>query len=341
MTGEELAKLLGSWGQPAFRARQIREFLFRKGVAGYEQMTSLPKALRTRLAAEAPLYELEPVGAQTGDEAAKWLWKARDGELLESVQIRAPGRLTSCLSSQVGCPIGCVFCATGRSGFERNLQAHEMLEQFLRMWGGSGERSSHVVFMGMGEPLLNYEQVLAAVRALNAPLPEGCGIAARRITLSTVGIAPGIRRLAGEELQLELAVSLHAPDDQTRRKLIPAARRHSIAEVMSAAREFSRRTGRLVTYEYVLLANVNDSPAQARQLAALLRDHPCKVNLIPFNHVQDAAFERPGQEAQERFRKTLAQSGVAVTIRCSKGGRIAAACGQLRRRQQGQRPVGS
>jgi len=216
-----------------------------------------------------------------------------------------------------------------------------MLEQFLQMWGRSGERSSHVVFMGMGEPLLNYEQVLSAVRALNSPPPDGCGIAARRITISTVGIAPGMRRLAGEEMQLELAVSLHAPDDRTRRELIPAARRYSIAEVMSAAREFSRRTGRLVTYEYVLLAGVNDSQAQARRLAALLRDHPCKVNLIPFNAVQDAAFERPGQEAQEGFRRVLAESGVAVTIRYSKGGRIAAACGQLRRRQQEQRSVGS
>ena len=339
LSGDELAALFKGLGEPAFRATQLREFLFRKGIADLDQVTNLSKALRAKLAAVAPLYDLEFVESHAGDDAVKWLWRARDGALIESVQIRVPGRLTSCLSSQVGCAMGCAFCATGLSGFERHLKSHEILEQYLQMWGRSAEHSTHVVFMGMGEPLHNYDEVLAAVRVLNAPPPNGVGIGARRITISTVGLAPGIRKLAGEKLQLELAISLHAPDDETRRKLIPASRRYPIAEVMDAVREFSRRARRLVTYEYVLLAGVNDSPEQARELGGLLQDHPCKVNLIPYNAVEGTAYRRPAAEDQERFQRALEKFGLSVTIRNSKGRSIAAACGQLRRRrQEGLRP---
>lgn len=333
LTEDELAALFKKLGEPAFRATQIREFLLRKGVASYEGVTNLSKKLRERLNVEAPLYELEHVRTSEGDDASKWLWKARDGALIESVQIRVPNRLTSCLSSQVGCAMGCVFCATGLGGFERHLLAHEILEQYLQMWGRSGAHSTHVVFMGMGEPLHNYDEVLKAVRILNAPPPKGCGIGARRITISTVGIPPGIRRLADEKLQLELAVSLHAPDDETRAKLIPVAKRHPIREVMDAVREFSRKARRIVTYEYTLLAGVNDSVAQARDLAGLLQDHPCKANLIPFNPVEGSAFERPALEAQERFKAILEKAHIPTTIRYSKGKSVDAACGQLRRRQ--------
>lgn len=332
MTEDELAALFKSWGEPAFRATQLREFLFRKGVATYEGVTNISKKLRERLAAEAPLYELEHAGSSTGDDANKWLWKARDGALIESVQIRVPGRLTSCLSSQVGCAMGCVFCATGLSGFERHLRANEILDEYLQMWGRSGEHSSHVVFMGMGEPLHNYDEVIKAIRVLNAPPPKGCGIGARRITISTVGIPPGIRRLAGEQLQLELAVSLHAPDDETRARLIPVAKRFPIKEVMDSVHEFSRKTRRMVTYEYVLLAGVNDSEAQARDLGGLLQDHPCKANLIPFNAVDGVPYKRPEIEAQERFKAILERFHVPTTIRFSKGRSVDAACGQLRRR---------
>jgi len=330
---DELAALFKRWGEPAFRATQLREFLFRKGVASYEGITNISKKLRERLSAEAPLYELAFVRTSIGDDATKWLWKAHDGALIESVQIRVPGRLTSCLSSQVGCAMGCVFCATGLSGFERHLKAHEILEQFLQMWGRSSEHSSHVVFMGMGEPLHNYDEVIQAIRSLNAPPPKGCGIGARRITVSTVGIPPGIRRLAGEQMQIELAVSLHAPDDTTRAKLIPMSRRHPIREVMDAVHEYSRKTRRIVTYEYTLLAGVNDSEAQAHDLAGLLQDHPCKVNLIPYNPVAGVTFQRPELAAQERFKAILEKAHLPTTIRFSKGRAVDAACGQLRRQQ--------
>ncbi|MCY3019636.1 MAG: 23S rRNA (adenine(2503)-C(2))-methyltransferase RlmN [Planctomycetota bacterium] len=335
MSAEELAALFKSWGEPAFRATQLRDFVFRQGVASYEQVTNLSKELRQRLSREAPLYELAPVETSAGDEATKWLWRAGDGALIESVQIRAPERVTSCLSSQVGCAMGCAFCATGSSGFERNLQAHEIVEQYLQMWGRSTTRSSHVVFMGMGEPLLNYDAVLAAVRTLNSPPPQGAGIAARRITLSTIGIVPGILRLATEKLQVELAVSLHAPDEETRGQLIPAAKRYPIRDIMAAVEEFSRRARRLVTYEYVLLAGVNDSPEQAGELIGLLQTHPCKANLIPFNPVAGCAYQRPALKDQERFKAILEKAHIPTTIRYSKGGSIDAACGQLRRRVAG------
>jgi 23S rRNA (adenine2503-C2)-methyltransferase len=337
LSADELAALFKSLGEPAFRSTQLREFLFRKGIATLDQVTNLSKTLRGRLAAAAPLYELAFEQNNTGDDAVKWLWRARDGALIESVQIRVPDRLTSCLSSQVGCPMGCVFCATGQSGFERNLARHEIVEQYLQMWGRSGEHSTHIVFMGMGEPLQNYEEVLAAIRVLNAAPPNGTGIGARRITVSTVGLPPAILRLAGEKLQLELAISLHAPDDETRKRLIPAARRYPIVEVMAAVREFSRRTHRFVTYEYVLLAGVNDATEQARELGGLLQDHPCKVNLIPYNEVEGTSFRRPEIEAQERFKAALEHFGLPVTIRNSKGRSVAAACGQLRR--QASRPA--
>jgi len=334
LDADELAALFKSWGEPAFRATQLLDFYCRKGVAGYEQVTNLSKALRERLAREAPLYELELREKSAGDEATKWLWRAADGALLESVQISSPDHNTSCLSSQVGCALGCVFCATGRSGFERDLRAYEILEQYLQMWARSNLRTSHVVFMGMGEPLLNYDAVLAAVRRLNAPPPRGLGIAARRITISTVGIPQAMRRLATEKLQLELAVSLHGPDEATRRRLIPAAKRFAIAEIMDAALEYSGKTRRLVTYEYVLLEGINDSPGQAGDLVGLLQTHPCKVNLIPFNRVAGCDYRRPARAIQERFRGILEKAGIPATIRFSKGDKVDAACGQLRRQAQ-------
>lgn len=331
LSDAELRTIFESMREPVFRSKQLRDFLYTKGVPSYEVMTSLSKDLRAKLEVVAPLYELKLAKKSDGDDATKWLWRCADGALVESVQIRVPDRLTSCLSSQVGCAMGCVFCATGLSGFERHLKAHEILEQYLQMWAQSGLRSSHVVFMGMGEPLHNYDEVLATVRALNAPTPTGVGIAARRITISTVGIAPGIRRLADEKLQIELAISLHAPDEETRQQLIPVSKRYPITEVMDAVEEFSAKTRRMVTYEYVLLAGVNDSVMQANQLARLLRTHPCKCNLIPFNPVSDSGYSRPSIEAQEAFKEILERARIPTTIRFSKGRQVDAACGQLRR----------
>ncbi len=332
LSEDQLVVLFKKHKEPAFRATQLREFVFRRGVDSYEGVTNLSKALREKLKVEAPLYELEQAGDSEGDDATKWLWKAADGALIESVQIRTPDRTTSCLSSQVGCAMGCVFCATGLSGFDRHLKAHEIVEQFLLMRTKSGNASSHIVFMGMGEPLHNYDEVLAAVRLLNDPPPKGAGIGARKITISTVGIVPGIRKLADEKRQIELAVSLHAPDEETRVKLIPASRRYPIREIMDAVEEYSQKTRRIITYEYVLLAGVNDKPEQAGELVALLQTHPCKVNLIPFNPVADSGFQRPSISAQERFRDILDRAHIPTTIRFSKGKKVDAACGQLRRR---------
>ncbi|MEI6234849.1 MAG: 23S rRNA (adenine(2503)-C(2))-methyltransferase RlmN [Planctomycetota bacterium] len=332
LTEDQLVVVFKRHKEPAFRATQLREFVFGRGVESYEGVTNLSKALREKLKVEAPMYELEQYGNSTGDDATKWLWKATDGALIESVQIRTPDRATSCLSSQVGCAMGCVFCATGLSGFERHLKAHEIVEQFLQMRAKSGISSSHVVFMGMGEPLHNYDEVMASIRLLNDPSPKGAGIGARKITISTVGIAPGIRKLAGENRQIELAVSLHAPDEETRIKLIPASKRYPIREIMDAVQEYSEKARRIVTYEYVLLAGVNDHAEQAGELVALLQTHPCKVNLIPFNPVTDSGFQRPSIEAQERFKNILDRAHIPTTIRFSKGKRVDAACGQLRRR---------
>ena len=331
MSEDELAALFKSYGEPAFRATQLREFVFRRGVPSYDGVTNLSKVLRAKLAETAPLYEMTVAGESEGDDATKWLWKARDGALIESVQIRTPDRVTSCLSSQVGCAMGCVFCATGLSGFERHLTYAEIIEQYLQMWARSGVHSSHIVFMGMGEPFHNYDEVMRAVRILNSPPPKGVGIGARKITISTVGIVPGIKALAQEKLQIELAISLHAPDEETRRKLIPVAKRHPIKDIMKAAEEFSRNTRRIVTYEYVLLAGVNDSSQQAGELVGLLQSHPCKVNLIPFNPVSDTGYARPTIDAQENFKGILERAHIPVTIRFSKGRKVDAACGQLRR----------
>ncbi|HYG74113.1 MAG TPA: 23S rRNA (adenine(2503)-C(2))-methyltransferase RlmN [Planctomycetota bacterium] len=332
LSDDELVALFKSLKEPAFRATQLRDFVFRQGVASFDQITNLSKSLREKLSQLAPLYELQAVETSEGDDATKWLWRAADGATIESVQIRTPDRVTTCLSSQVGCAMGCVFCATGLSGFERHLQAHEILEQYLQMWGRSGLHSSHVVFMGMGEPFHNYDEVLKTVRNLNSPPPKGCGIGARRITISTVGIVPGIRRMADEKLQIELAISLHAPDEPTRQKLIPVSRRYPIREIMDAVEEFSRKTRRIVTYEYVLLAGVNDSVEQAKELVGLLQTHPCKVNLIPFNPVSETGYQRPEIKAQEAFKSVLDKAHIPTTIRFSKGKRVDAACGQLRRR---------
>ena len=338
LSEDQLAALFKANKEPAFRATQLREFIFGRGVESYEGVTNLSKVLREKLKVIAPMYELEAAGKSDGDDATKWLWKAQDGALIESVQIRTPDRATSCLSSQVGCAMGCVFCATGLGGFERHLKAHEIVEQFLQMRARSGLASTHVVYMGMGEPLHNYDEVLASVRMLNDPSPKGAGIGARKITISTVGIVPGIRKLATEQRQIELAVSLHAPDEATRVKLIPAARRYPIREIMDAVVEYSEKARRIVTYEYVLLAGVNDHAEQAGELVALLQTHPCKVNLIPFNPVSDSGFQRPSLEAQERFKNILDRAHIPVTIRFSKGKRVDAACGQLRRRVLGAEP---
>jgi 23S rRNA (adenine2503-C2)-methyltransferase len=275
--------------------------------------------------------------AEEGTE--KVLLKLPDGECIEAVLMREEDRRTVCVSTQVGCPVGCAFCATGRMGFRRNLSAGEIALQvlfFVRKLKAEGDRVTHVVVMGMGEPLLNYDATLKAIRNLNHPW--GLNLGARRFTVSTVGIVPGILRLAREGLQLNLAISLHAPWDDLREELVPPAKRYSIAEIMEAAEEYVRATKRRITYEYVLLRGVNDSPTAARALAKLLKGKLAHVNIIPFNPAPGLPFRRPPPARVELFKRELLRQGIDVTVRYSRGVRIQAGCGQLRAAHLDARP---
>lgn len=335
----ELEARLEAAGEPRYRARQIRRWAYRELVRGYDDMTDLPAALRARLARDLPLGGVSEISfVRSGDGLTrKSLLRLGDGELVEAVLMLydprsdSRGRATACLSTQAGCAMGCVFCATGQAGFRRNLTAGEITAQAValarRLRHDEGRRLTNVVFMGMGEPLANYDETLKAIRTLNAA--DGFGIAARHITISTVGMAPGIRKLARERLQIGLAISLHAPADALRQRLIPTQRR-PLSELLAAAREYVAVTGRRVTFEYVVLAGVNDSVEDARRLGRLLRGLLCHVNLIPVNPTAEGAFGRPTRSRVLAFQRTVEALGVPCTVRVEKGVEIAAACGQLR-----------
>jgi 23S rRNA (adenine2503-C2)-methyltransferase len=336
----ELEQLVESMGQPAYRARQVWEWTFRRLAASYDEMSNVPATLRARLADELPFPELTTVAEQTSDDGLtrKRLIRLHDGRLIESVLMLydprsdSRGRATVCISSQAGCAMGCVFCATGQSGFERNLSTGEIVGQMVGFAREQAERRArpltNVVFMGMGEPMANYDAVMRAVRIINDP--AGIGLAARHITISTVGIVRGIRRLAAEPLQVGLAVSLHAPDQDLRERLIPTAHRFTLPEIVDACRSYVEKTGRRVTFEYCLVAGQNDAPAQARLLADLLRGLLCHVNLIPVNPTDDATIRRPARARSLAFQRALAERGIPCTVRAERGVEIAAACGQLR-----------
>lgn len=325
----ELEEIARSHGLPAYRGRQIARWLYRRGSA-LEAMTDLPAATRTALAGE---FEsgLRTVAHRevAADGTTKYLVRAADGELVECVHLPYADRVSVCLSSQVGCAAGCTFCATALGGFSRNLTAGEIAGQFVAMQADRPDRRvSHAVYMGMGEPLLNYDNVLASVRLLT----EEIGLSARGVTLSTVGVVPGILRLAGEAIPLTLALSLHAPDDALRERLVPTARKWKLDQILAACGEYHARTGRNLTFEYLLLADVNDRPEQARALADRIQGLPGNVNLIPFNHVETpAGFRRPAPERVRAFREALAGAGRPTTQRMERGHAVSAACGQLRR----------
>ncbi|MHC4249858.1 MAG: dual-specificity RNA methyltransferase RlmN, partial [Planctomycetota bacterium] len=333
---EALVKELG--GKP-YRAKQLLHSAWRSGARTFDEMTALPAAFRRALADEIAPRALAPAGELVSADnlTIKRLHRTWDGHEIESVWMAVPARegskrrLTVCISSQIGCAFGCAFCASGKGGLVRGLRAAEIAEQAVAPDGG---RPSHVVIMGMGEPLANYDEVLAAIRILNAPW--GPGIGARRITVSTIGVVSGIRRLAGEGLELELAISLHAPNDDVRKVLCPRAP-STVAEIVRAARHWARKTKRLVTFEYALASGVNDSPAQARELAKLIGDLPAKVNLIPLNPVEGSGLAPSPRGEVRRFRDALASGGVNVTVRRERGADVDAACGQLRWRRLGGR----
>lgn len=337
----DLAHLLADWGEPDFRLRQIADWKYRKLAVGFEDMRNLPLPLRQRLAAEASFSTLDPIDeAQSADGATtKVLHQLDDGQLIEAVLMRQRGahehaqRNTVCVSSQAGCKMRCSFCATGHGGWRRDLSPDEIVDQVLhfgRVLKNEGQRVTNVVFMGMGEPLDNYDNVLAAVRLLNDP--AGFGLGARNVTVSTCGLVPEIKRLAAEPVQVNLAVSLAATTDDRRDELIPVNRRWPLHELLATCDDYARRTSRRVTYEYVLIAGVNDSVEEAQRMARLLRDRLAHVNLIPLNPVEGDAYQRPAEPSIRRFEDVLRQARVPVTVRYSKGTDIVAGCGQLRAR---------
>jgi len=342
LTLEELEAFARAQGEPAYRGRQLARWLYQGGVAAFAEMTDLPAALRRRLAERARVLTLHPATAVSADDGdtVKYLVPLDDGGSVEAVFMRyADGRRSVCISTQVGCGMGCTFCATALAGFGRNLSAAEILDQVLLVQRVQRTRLTNVVFMGMGEPLANYAATVRALRVLNAPW--GLGIGMRHLTLSTVGLAPQIRSLAAERLPLTLAVSLHAPDDELRSTLVPVNRRWPIAELLQASGDYVRQTGRRVSFEYVLLEGVNDSPEQAAALGRLLTaaahqigERPASawhVNLIPWNPVYGVQYRRPGRSRVEAFVSMLERAGVPATVRLERGVEIAAACGQLQR----------
>jgi len=386
-TAEELEGQFRAWGQPAYRVKQLLEWLYAHRTTRWEGMTNLPRPLRDELQRHYSLTVLELVRKQGArDTTQKFLWRLSDGALIESVLIPASPALygapsdrhTLCVSTQVGCAYGCKFCASGLAGWKRNLAVEEMVEQVLAVerWNGEEVQSlkskvqsqepgtgsqdressirddalairhhvspvpetstlssqprlvSNLVIMGMGEPLANYENLLKALRILNAPW--GGGIGARKMTVSTSGLAPQIRKLAEEPLQFRLAVSLHGATDETRSRIMPVNRKYPLRELTSACEYYQQKKGRMITFEYVLMAGINDGLDQVKPLAGLARRLKAKVNLIPYNQVEGLPWERPTEEAQEAFLRALEKQKVSATLRREKGGDIDAACGQLR-----------
>jgi 23S rRNA (adenine2503-C2)-methyltransferase len=341
----DLERLLTAWGQPSFRARQVFRQLYRQLADDPRQMSDLPLALRERLAAEARLDKLQLEREQVADGGLtrKALWRIEGGAVLETVLMVYEDRSTVCVSTQAGCAMGCVFCATGKLGLLRNVSSGEIVAQVVwanrelrRLTGGGprGERISNIVFMGMGEPLANYDRWWAAVETLHEP--QGMNMGARTMTVSTVGLVPGIRRLAEERLPINLAISLHAPDDELRSALMPVNKRYPIAELLAATRDYIDRTHRRVSFEYVLLQGRNDSPAQGAALARLLRTagrggQPllCHVNLIPWNPVPGMPLGRSERQRVLAFQEELLREHIPCTVRVERGMEIAAACGQL------------
>jgi 23S rRNA (adenine2503-C2)-methyltransferase len=334
LTREELRAVVASEGEPSYRADQLADWLYGRGIRTLDEMTTLPLALRHRLGIAHDVGRSRILARQqAGDGTLKLLLELHDGERIETVGLPYADRVSCCVSTQVGCSVGCVFCATGMGGFVRNLTAGEIVEQVITVQqelraAASDSRVDHVALMGMGEPLLNYEATLKAVRLLNSEV----GIAMRNLTVSTAGFLPGISRLAREKLQLTLAVSLHAATDDVRATLMPGAARWSVAEVVAASRDYVKTTGRRVTFEYCLIDRVNDDSVDAERLAALLRGVNCHVNLIPLNTVAGLPYRSPSRERILAFRAVLQAAGIEVTQRAERGSDIHAACGQLRRR---------
>ena len=334
---DELQAKLEALAQPAYRAGQIAEWLYQKRASSFDEMTDLPQTLRSQLAEHFTLGKIEIVRVLgSRDTTRKFLFRLSDGNLIESVLIPASpalygsrsDRRTICVSTQVGCAYGCKFCASGLDGFSRNLLANEVVDQIIAVEREGGEKVDNIVFMGMGEPLANLGNLMRAIRIINAPW--GLGIGARHITLSTSGLAPQIKKLADEPLQIRLAISLHGATDDVRNQIMPINRRYNLETLLAACDYYAAHKKQRLTFEYILIADVNDAEDQAHLLAKHARRLSAKVNLIPYNTVVGLPWSRPPENRQEKFLSILRKHGVAATLRREKGHDIEAACGQLR-----------
>jgi len=326
---DDLTAWVQEHGQPGYRGKQLHQWLYQQGARSLSEISVFPKAWRAEMA-DYPVGRSQiHYRSEAPDGTIKFLLQQADGQIIEAVGMPTAKRLTVCVSSQVGCPMACDFCATGKGGFRRNLETHEIVDQVLTVQEEFGERVSHIVFMGMGEPLLNTENVLRAVRVLN----QDVGISQRNMTLSTVGIPGRIRQLADHHLQLTLAISLHASNQATREQLIPSATPYPMKSLLAECRDYVKETGRRVSFEYILLAGLNDKPEHAEELAAHLRGFQSHVNLIPYNPISEVDYQRPDEIRIQRFVKTLKDRHIAVSVRYSRGLEADAACGQLRASQ--------
>ncbi|MGC1308353.1 MAG: 23S rRNA (adenine(2503)-C(2))-methyltransferase RlmN [Phormidesmis sp.] len=313
-------------GQSAYRGKQLHQWIYQKGIRSLDEVTVFSKQWRSQ-AKDFPIGRSHlHYRSESPDGTIKYLLRLTDGHIIEAVGIPSDKRLTVCVSSQIGCPMGCDFCATGKGGFARNLETYEIVDQVLSVQEDFGRRVSNIVFMGMGEPLLNTDNVVAAVRSLN----QDIGIGQRSITISTVGLPGHIRRLAEQRLQVTLAVSLHASNQALRTQLIPSAEHYPLQDLLNECRDYVKLTGRRVTFEYIVLADLNDLPEHALELASELRGFQSHVNLIPYNPITEVDYKRPTRQRIEAFTQQLKDKGIAVSVRYSRGLEQDAACGQLR-----------
>jgi len=338
LSRQEMRDAVASLGLPAYRGEQAWRWVHLRMAVEWSVMTDLGPALQKRLSEHFLVSTVAPTEMAAGqDGTVRVVLRLLDSETVESVYIPADDRRTVCVSSQVGCRFGCLFCASGKAGFRRNLLAGEIVDQVrlaARHWNA---RPTHVVFMGMGEPFDNYDEWIRAVRRLNDP--EGLNIGARRMTVSTAGVIPGIERLATEQLQVELSVSLHAPDSELRSRLMPINRRYPLADLLKVCRAYTEKTRRIITFEYTLIRGMNDSRAQAQALARLLSGFPCRVNLIPLSPVEEFGQRGPERETLRYFLETLEKARINATCRQSRGAEVDAACGQLRLRHLRKEPA--
>ena len=331
MTMQEIAQVLKELGQPAFRAKQVYTWLH-KGVVSYDEMTNLPKALRDQLAEQYPICAPQVVRKQESqkDGTIKYLWKLSDGNCVETVLMRYHYGNTVCISTEVGCLMGCAFCASTLGGLVRRLEPFEMLDQVLFTQVDSGLPVSHIVLMGIGEPLDNFDNVMRFLELVNSA--DGMNISMRHISLSTCGLVPGIDKLAERKLQLTLSVSLHAPTDEIRNTIMPVNKAYPTEELLQACRRYYEKTGRRISFEYAMINGVNDTPEAAKTLLKRLKGLPAHMNLIPLNHVEESPLKPSTRQAVQRFQEILEAGGVTATVRRTLGSDIDASCGQLRRK---------